>query len=382
MIKKLVGTMKTHPVLLLCIIALVAVISACSQGAGESTSPSTSSSEDLSTPIAAPDDEINEELEDQAGAAETLSNSFPLPDGTTIDADSINEDDPDRGSFELDTTADLGGLVDFYQTALTDLGWTYRYTDANTLGGVTQYWKYIEKYVTVQYGYDQTRELVRIEYDRVGPDAFVHLPKDFPLPENVEFTRAGDTSWDLYIEQDFSAVNSLYTQASSGWSKCSGFSGSVDASGDDGGQKFPPGVTPMPAPTRDARPWKKYCWVLPDKNQVELTIAPHGNATLLIVIVTSLNASDSGLPAGIEVYPGATIQSATPGMVTFQAGASLETIKAFYEESLKAAGWTPNGTPFASGGTVLMNWQKDNQSIMITISDMGGNSCLAVIVVE
>ena len=120
----------------------------------------------------------------------------------------------------------------------------------------------------------------------------------------------------------------------------------------------------MPAPTRDSRPWKDYCWVLPDKNQVELTIAPHGDATLLFVDVTSLNASDADLPEGIQVYPGATIQNASPGMVMFQANASLEKVKAFYQDSLKAAGWSSNGEPVSSGKAVLMNWQKDNQTVM------------------
>jgi hypothetical protein len=378
-------------VFLLSLIAILAVTVACGLGGGKSANPPTepttppASSSEESPSIAETASETGEAQQDQAGSTGGISESFPLPEGTTINSDSINEDDPDRGSFKLDTTAPLSDLVDFYQSKLPAQGWTYRYTDANYLGGVTQYWKYIEKYISVQFGYDQNEEVVRVDYVRVGPDATVQLPKDFPLPENAEFTRAGDTSWNIYVAQDYAAVNSFYAKASSGWSKCSGFiSGAMEGEcgGDCGGPNFPQGVTPMPAPTRDARPWKDYCWVLPDKNQVELTIAPHGDATLLVVDVTSLNASDADLPEGIQVYPGATIQNASPGMVMFQANASLEKVKAFYQDSLKAAGWSSNGEPVSSGKAVLMNWQKGNQTVMFTIGDIGNGTSQVVIMVQ
>lgn len=371
--------------------AVVAVTVACGLGGGKSANPQPEpttppvSSSDESPFIAETASGTGEEPQDQVGSSGGISDSFPLPEGTTINADTINEDDPDRGSFMLGTTAALSDLVDFYQSMLPEQGWTYRYTDANYLGGVTQYWKYIDKYVSVQFGYDQNEEVVRVDYVRIGPDATVHLPKDFPLPENAEFTGAGDTSWNLYVDQDFAAVNSFYTKASSGWSKCSGFiSGAMEGEcgGDCGGRNFPQGVTPIPAPTRDARPWKDYCWVLPDKNQVELTIAPHGDATLLVVDVTSLNASDADLPEGIQVYPGATIQNASPGMVMFQANASLEKVKAFYQDGLKAAGWTSSGEPYSAGGATLMNWQKGNQTVMFTIGDIGNGTSQVVIMVQ
>jgi hypothetical protein len=112
---------------------------------------------------------------------------------------------------------------------------------------------------------------------------------------------------------------------------------------------------------------------------VDLYILPHGDATLLHVYLTSLNPSDSGLPADIPIYPGATIQSAAPGTVTFQAGASFETVKNFYLEKLTAAGWTPDGQPFESTGTIIMNWKKGSQSAMITITSIGTNECFVII---
>ena len=119
-----------------------------------------------------------------------------------------------------------------------------------------------------------------------------------------------------------------------------------------------------------------------DQNQMELTIAPHGNATILHINQTSLNPDTANLPAGIQVYPGATIQSSDPGMVIFQAGASLETVQTFYEDGLAAAGWTSSAQPYAAGTAVLLNYQKGDQTIMITISDMGGNTCMVVIAVD
>jgi hypothetical protein len=175
-------------------------------------------------------------------------------------------------------------------------------------------------------------------------------------------------------------VIAFYTKASADWAPCSGYGG--EGEGDDGGANVPPGTTPMPSPTRDPRPAKSYCWVLPSQNQVELYIRPHGDATLLHVYVTSLNVSDSGLPEEIPIYPGATIQSSEPGSVTFQAGAGLEAVKKFYEEKLTAAGWTPEGQPIESEGVALMNWKKGNQSVMIMITALGANDCLVMIAYE
>jgi hypothetical protein len=388
MINKRNRIMRKRPEFLLSMIAIVVLTMACGLGGGKSANPLTepstppASSSDASPSIAETAPENGEAPQNQEATGGSLSESFPLPEDTTIKADSINEADPDQGSFELDSTAALSDLVDFYESKLPDQGWTYRYTDSNYLGGVTQFWKNDDLYLSVQFGYDQDEEIVRIEYDRVAPDATVHLPEDFPLPEKAEITNAGDTSWDFYVDQDYSAMNSFYIQASSGWSKCSGFSGSVAAEGDNGGPRFPQGVTPMPAPTPDSRPWKNYCWVLPDKNQVDLTIAPHGDATLLFVDVTSLNASDSGLPPEFQVYPGATVQNASPGMVMFQANASLDKVGAFYQDSLKAAGWTSNGEPFSSSGATVINWQKGTQTVIITISEMGNDSSLVLIMAQ
>jgi hypothetical protein len=316
-----------------------------------------------------------------ASLVEALSKTFPLPAGTEIDPESVSESNPDRGSFTLRSTAGLTALVDFYTTTLPAKGWTFRYTDANTIGGVTQFWKKETVYLSMEFGYDRTGLMGKIKYQSVAADALEKLPTDFRIPDKAELTNASNTSWDFTIDQDFAAVIAFYAKASAGWGPCSGPGGQGE--GDDGGgSTFPPGASPMPSPTRDSRPMKSYCWILPSQNQVELAIWPHGDATLLHVYLTSLNPSDSGLPADIPIYPGATIQSSEPGSVTFMAGASFEAVKAFYEEKLTTAGWTVDGQPIEAEGAIIMNWKKGNQTIMISITAIGANDCLVMIAYE
>jgi len=374
-------------VFLLWLVALLATSLACSLAGGRSGAASTSDANSSAPDQGAPSTQTGTTIapgpgvpSSQAGATEALSNSFPLPADTDIDPESISEDNPDRGSFALRSTAALDGLVDFYTTALPPQGWTYRYTDANYLGGVTQYWKKEGSYLLLQFGYDKAGAVVTARYQRVAADALEKLPRDLPLPDNVELTNTSHTSWDSYVDQDYATVVAFYTHASTGWAQCPAF-GEMSGEG-DGGPGFPPGASPMPAPTRDSRPMKAYCWILPSQNQVELTITPHGAATLLHISLTSLNVSESGLPADVPIYPGATIQSATPGMVTFQARASLETVKAYYEKELTAAGWASEGQTFESAEASLVNWKKGNQSIMITLSAMGANDSVVTIVSE
>jgi hypothetical protein len=56
-------------------------------------------------------------------------------------------------------------------------------------------------------------------------------------------------------------------------------------------------------------------------------------------------------------------------------------VKKYYEDQLTAAGWTSNGQPFVSAGTILENWNMGNQTISITLSAVGANDCLVMIVV-
>jgi hypothetical protein len=367
------------------IIALFVLSLACSLTGGKSDTPSsgragsqsTSSSKSTATAHGAE----GAQTESGEAPAEALSKSFPLRAGTEIDPETVSEDNPAKGSFTLRSTDAPAALVEFYKTALPAQGWTYRYADANTIGGVTQFWKKETVYLSMEFGYDRTGSMVKIKYQSVAADALEKLPTDFRIPDKAELTNASNTSWDFTIDQDFAAVIAFYAKASAGWGPCSGPGGQGE--GDDGGgSTFPPGASPMPSPTRDSRPMKSYCWILPSQNQVELAIWPHGDATLLHVYLTSLNPSDSGLPADIPIYPGATIQSSEPGSVTFMAGASFEAVKAFYEEKLTTAGWTVDGQPIEAEGAIIMNWKKGNQTIMISITAIGANDCLVMIAYE
>lgn len=356
------------------VIALLAGSLACSLGTSLSATPSNS---------VAPSYVMTEEVPStQTNPEEVLSKSFPLPVDTTIDPKTISENDPASGLFTLRSTAGLSTLVDFYTTTLPNQAWTYRYTDANYLGGVTQFWKKDNLYLSLQFGYDNEGVVVKIRYDRLAADALGKLPKDFPIPGKAELTNTSTTTWDFTVNQDYAAVVAFYAKASSGWVQGTGFGYSQgDCGGDCGGPTYPPGASPMPFPTQDSRQVESYSWILPSQNQVDLSITPHGAGALLHISVTSLNASDSGLPAGISIYPGAKIQNATSGMVTFQAGASQDTVKKYYEDQLTAAGWTSNGQPFVSAGTILENWNMGNQTISITLSAVGANDCLVMIVV-
>jgi hypothetical protein len=362
--------------------AVFALSLACSQTAGKSETPTSTGKPDKrptpSSVLIGTDQSVP-----GAGAAatEALSKSFPLPPGAEIDQESVSEDDPGRGSFTLRSNGTTNALADFYAVTLPALQWIPRYTDANTDGGVTQFWKKGGTYLSIQFGYNAAGAFGKVKYQTPGADALAKLPSDFPVPDKSELIEALNTSWDFYVDQEFAAVTSFYEKASAEWGPCAGYG--AEGEGDDGGgRSFPAGITPMPSPTRDSRAPKDLCWVLPSLNQVELFILPHGDATLLHVYVTSLNPSDANLPADIPIYPGAAIQSSDPGMVTFQAGASLQTVRDFYKTKLAAAGWTLDGQPIESEGAVIMNWKKGNQTVMISITALGADDCLVMIAYE
>jgi hypothetical protein len=368
-------TVKKLIALLFSLTALFAASLACGLFSGPSAVPpsslgipSTSTTSSTAT--------INAESSTQTDYPDAFSKFFPLPADMEIDPYNVDEGDPERGSFTLRSTAALSGLIDFYKNTLPAEGWIYRYTDANDLGGVTQFWKKDNSYISLQFGYDENGVVIEIKYSRIASDALEKLPRDFPLSDKAELTNALDMSWNFYIDQDFGTVTAFYTQASAGWAPCSG--GSSGEGDDGGGRKFPPGVTPMPSPTRDPRPFESYCGVLPSQHQVDLYIWPHGDAALMRVYVTSLNVSEAGLPADVPIFPGATIQSVRPGEVNFQTGTSLETVKNFYVEKLTEAGWTP-GDFLESTGISMKDWKKENQTVTITITAMGANGSLVTI---
>jgi hypothetical protein len=149
-----------------------------------------------------------------------------------------------------------------------------------------------------------------------------------------------------------------------------GFGGECD--GDcGGGPSYPAGVTPMPAPTPDSRPSQYYAYVTPNGDDVNVEARPHQNATILVIDLTIKQAAAAGLPPDVTLYPNAQIQMASPGMVLYQTSASVETLKQYYLDALKASGWQLDGEPFESGGVALYRFTKGDFSIQITISPNG-----------
>jgi hypothetical protein len=166
------------------LIALLALSLACSLTAGNSDTPSSGRSDAQSTPIAKSTASIHgaagAQTESGEALTEALSKSFPLPADTAIDPESVSENNPAYGSFTLRSNASLSDVVDFYTATLPTLGWTHRYTDANVFGGVTQFWKKENVYLSLQFGYDATGAEVELKYQRVAADALEKLPADFP----------------------------------------------------------------------------------------------------------------------------------------------------------------------------------------------------------
>ena len=72
----------------------------------------------------------------------------------------------------------------------------------------------------------------------------------------------------------------------------------------------------------------------------------------------------------------------TPGRVTFQAGVSLEVVKAYYQDAFEAAGWLPRGQPFASTDAVVLTSTKGNQVVMKTSSAMSAEDCVVTLMSE
>jgi hypothetical protein len=199
--------------------------------------------------------------------------------------------------------------------------------------------------------------------------------------------KAEDTSWEFYIPQDYANVTNFYQQklTSLNWIQVppvgaggigQGECGDTDCGGS--GYSFPPGITPMPTATIDPRNENHLSFTMPDGNEIDLTIIPHQNGAILYVDETLKNVESAGLPKDIPIYPGATVQMITPGMVNFQVNADLNTIENYYIDQLKAAGWTPDGNPIEAAGSYLQNWTKGNQSVQITLVPSGDSIYLTI----
>jgi hypothetical protein len=325
----------------------------------------------------------------QDTSVSTLMKSFPVPPNSNMDSNSAESDEPDAtsGSFIISSTSDLPTVLSFYETELPKHGWALRYADTNTECGVTQYWKNKAVYLSLAFRYEEGALTIDGQYLRVETQSIDKYLQDFPLPETAELVDSSSTSWEFYILQDYKAVELFYRQKllALQWTAdatpvpVEASCGEVnpgDCEGGGGGSSCPSSVTPMPSPTFDSRKSITLLYTMPNNNEVELEIVPHGNATILYVDLTLKSLDSAGLPNDIPIYPGAVLQMVAPGTAEYQIDASLDTVKKYYEEQMKAAGWAPDGNAFEISGSYIQNWKKDNQKISISIMSTGTGSML------
>jgi hypothetical protein len=366
------------------VVCLLAVACSLPFGAAQSALPAAATqSEAGSTQSLATKGPSSEAL--QASAADMLK-SFPMPPDSQTDTGGAISNDPEAtsGSFRILSGADLAAVVKFYETELPKQGWLLRYTDPTRSCGATQYWKNDTLYLMLIFGYENSRLFIHVQYQRVDTQSLNKYLADFPLPASSELVKSSDTSWEFYVLQDYKAVEAFYKQKllSLGWT-ANGVLPQVEAScGDDdpgcgsGNHACPSGGVSMPSPTFDLRQRISLLYTMPNKNEAQIDIIPHGDATRLLVSLTIKSSESAGLPGDMPIYPGAVLLLAAPGTAEYQIDASVKTVKDYYAASMKEAGWAPDGDAYETSGMYLQNWTKDNQKITVTISSYEDGSML------
>ncbi|MGD0750445.1 MAG: hypothetical protein ABSA23_03440 [Anaerolineales bacterium] len=318
----------------------------------------------------------------QSGSQANVQSTFPLPPDSQVTQPDDSSPTDTGGGFTIQSQSSPNDVNTFYAQALPPLGWTLRYTDANFTGGVTQYWKKDNIYLSVNIGFDQGMLNIHCQYERVEAQLAQKLPKGFPLPSQFEMVQASDSSWEFYIPQDYSAVTNFYKgqMASLNWKQNpgngAGGQGGCGDPGCGGSPTFPAGA--MPTATIDYRNENDLSYTMPDGNVVELTITPHTDGTILDVNLTLNNVASAGLPQDVPIYPGATAQIITPGSAEFQVNADLKTIEDYYNQQLPSAGWTPSGSPMEVPGSYMQDWIKGSQNITITLVTSNANTMLMI----
>ena len=261
----------------------------------------------------------------QSGSLADFQGTFPLPPDSKITSPDLTPSNDPSGGFTIQSQSGMAAVVKYYAETLPAQGWTSRYTDANFIGGVTQYWKKDNIYLSLNFGFDQGQLTIHCQYDRLEAQPAQKLPKGFPLPAQSEMVLAQPTSWEFYVPQDYVAVTKFYNQqmASMNWKPVpvAGGGGEGSCGGNDcgGNSTFPAGA--LPTATIDPRQSNQLSFTMPDGNEIDLTIRPHQNGTILNVDLTLKSVDSAGLPQDVPVYPGAVVQIINPGMAEFQINA-------------------------------------------------------------
>ena len=321
----------------------------------------------------------------QASVADMVK-SFPVPPDSQMDSGNAISNDPDAtsGSFRILSSADLAAVLKFYETELPKQGWLLRYTDPKPSCGATQYWKNDTIYLLLIFGYEDSRLYIHVQYKRVDAQSLNKYLADFPLPESSELVDSSDTSWEFYVLQDYKAVEAFYKQKllALHWTS-NGVLPPIEAScGEDdpdcgsGGHTCPSGGVPMASPTFDSRQTISLLYILPNANEVQIDIIPHGDATRLHVSLTLKSSDSAGLPGDVPIYPGAVLLLAAPGTAEYTIGASVETVKNYFMDNMKEAGWAPDGNAIETPGMYMQVWKKGDQQITVTIAPYEDGSML------
>jgi len=317
-----------------------------------------------------------------------LLESIPVPPDSQMDSGSSIPNDPDAtsGSFRILSSADLATVVKFYETELPKQGWLLRYTDPNYPCGVRQYWKNDSIYLMLIFGYEDSSFYIHVQYNRVDAQSLNKYLADFPLPESSELVYSSTTSWEFYVLQDYKAVEAFYKQKllDLHWA-ANGVLPQVEAScGDDdpdcggGNGGCPSEAGLLPTPTFDLRQTISLLYSMPDTNEVQIDIIPHGDATRLYVSLTMKALSSVGLPEDVPIYTGAVLLYASPGTAEYTIDASVETVLTFYMNKLQEAGWAADGAAVETPGMSIQNWSKGSQKLSVMITTYQDGSMLVL----
>ena len=96
----------------------------------------------------------------------------------------------------------------------------------------------------------------------------------------------------------------------------------------------------------------------------------------------TIDASKSGLPEDVPLYPGATNLKKVPGIqgIIFEAPDLPDQVAAFYRQEMVAAGWNLiNETK--SGTTIIQMWQKASRMVSINISTENGKTNVMIVTI-
>ena len=311
----------------------------------------------------------------------SLLGDFPLYPGATLDQSGTFEEN-NHGQFGLQSEDPMNQVSQFYDKELPARGWSLSYVVITTSGGPIKWWSKDNlrlqlNYMPADEGKTPATNLTGV-YRLLDPaKARAFLPPDFPLPDRTEFVDASSTQVDLFVRQDYAAVVAFYKRqqaalAGQGWTQ--GTATSVEAScggdpGCGGSQQYnwPAGTNPIPWPTADPRGNTALMWISPDKDEYLIQISPDQQDTKLSVAITLKNPARAGLPADVPVYQGAVVQLVSPGMLSYQAPASMDAVTKFYDGALSAAGWQVEPIQIPD----LKMWKKGALEISVMVQDVG-----------